>query len=207
MLSNLGGPLVSSHTALYPLLPHIGNLPPPRLASSSDAGGPKFTHERGLISSGISSRRRTRPSSESVGPLTLHPRGGGPEGVPSALFKFQPRATSPSKYRQQQSSSGEGGGGGVGGSDGGGSGSAATTIDSDGPLHAGLMEESDLPDVSALLVEVRAAGAFHNKFGPRRLHERPTCSNFPLYTYMRTQSTQSTAIHCVAWCNLNLFTH
>lgn len=151
MLLNLGGPLVSSQTALYPLLPHIGNLPLQRLASSA-AGGPKLTHQRGIISSGISSRRRTRPSSASTGPRPLHPRGSGPEGVPSALFKFQPRAVTPKKYRQQPSS---GEGGSVdGGSDGGG-GSAAITIDTEGPLHAGLIEELDLPDVSALLVEVR----------------------------------------------------
>lgn len=151
MLLNLGGPLASSHAALYPLLPHIGNLPHPRLAFSA---GQNLTQQRGTISTGISSRRRTRPNSSSSGPRPLHPRGSGPEGVPSALFKFQPTATTPNKYRHQPSPSGGGGG-----NDGGdGSAATSTTIESEGPLHAGLIDESDLPDVSALLVAVRLPG-------------------------------------------------
>lgn len=63
----------------------------------------------------------------------LHPVGKGPEGVPSSLFKFRP------KVRHSQ-----------------------TTVDGDADaegavqgLQAGVIEESDLGDVSDLLVEVR----------------------------------------------------
>lgn len=152
MLLNLGGPLVSSHAALYPLLPHARSLPQPMLASSA---GLKLTQQQSIISSSISSRRRTRPSSASSGPRSLHPSGGGPEGVPSSLFKFQPRGT-PKKYQQQPSS----GGGGSDGGDG-----TATTVEREGPLYAGLIEESDLPDVSALLVGVSKISR-HFAFSP-----------------------------------------
>lgn len=140
MLLNLGGTLVSSHAAFYPLLPH-GNLLLPRLAPFS---GLNLTQHRGIMSSGISSRRRMRSNSAPSGPRSLHPSGSGPEGVPSTLFKFQPRSTK--QYRQEPSSGG-----------GSGDGSAATTIESEGSLHAGLIDESDLPEVSALLVRVRSA--------------------------------------------------
>ncbi|CAM9176858.1 unnamed protein product [Pylaiella littoralis] len=141
MLLNLGGTLVSSHAAFYPLLPH-GNLLLPRLAPFS---GLNLTQHRGIMSSGISSRRRMRSNSASSGPRSLHPSGSGPEGVPSTLFKFQPRSTK--QYRQKPSSGG-----------GSGDGSAATTIESEGSLHAGLIDESDLPQVSALLVRVFEQG-------------------------------------------------
>ena len=38
-------------------------------------------------------------------------------------------------------------------------GAATTTVGGDGDLYAGLMEESDLPDISALLVEARNVGS------------------------------------------------
>lgn len=135
MLLNLGGPLISSHVALYPLPPGGWALPASTVPSSSC-----LSHDSTATRNSSSSRRRrTRPNS-AAGPTLLHRSGSGPEGVPSSLFKFQPRAT-PKKYPEQPKA-------------GGGGRTVATAISERDALYAGLVEDSDLPDVSALLVEV-----------------------------------------------------
>lgn len=131
MLLNLGGPLVSSHAAMYPLLPHVCSASPERLVSSG----------------------RTRPNS--VGPRFLHPTGTIPDGVHSSFFKLQPRAT-PTTHPAPRSPSSPGSSE-VGES-------ATTTAVATTPsvaeevaeaLDVKLVEETDLPDISALLAEVR----------------------------------------------------
>lgn len=161
MLLDLGGPLVSSHAALHPLLPHTDGLSPPRLPFSDDQH-----------SKSSRSRRRRRPNSVALGPRLLHPNGGGPEGVPSSLFTFKPRAAP--KYTSQQEPSG----GSIDAAAAADNATGTAAVGKDGVLYAGLMEESDLPDISALLVEVRTAGAHKfvlfraMSFMPRRTYAR-----------------------------------
>lgn len=128
---NLGGPLVSSHAALHPLLPSVGSLHQPSLSSIAEQHSSRFNN-----AGGASKRRRIRPR-------LLHPNGSGPEGVPSSLFTFQPP---------------------TGGEEGGTAAAAVTSTatisavaDETEALQARLVEESDLPEVSALLAEVRKA--------------------------------------------------
>lgn len=141
MLLDLGRPLLSSHASLHPLLPHTDSLSPQRLPLSGRLN--HITQDEHRRSSSRS-RRRTRPNSGALGPRLLHPNGGGPEGVPSSLFTFKPRATP--KYTSQQAPSGD-------------AADEATNTPAvgKGDLYAGLMEESDLPDISTLLVEARTA--------------------------------------------------
>lgn len=146
MLLDLGIPLLSSHASLYPLLPHTDSISPQRLPFS---GRPNLVTQHEHRRSSNRSRRRTRPNSGALGPRLLHPNGGGPEGVPSSLFTFKPRATP--KYTSQQAPSG-------GGSDAADDPTNTPAVGAEGDLYAGLMEESDLPDISTLLVEARAAG-------------------------------------------------
>lgn len=136
MLLNLGGSLVSSNAALYPLLPHAVSVSPERL----------------VYSGRLRNRRRTRPSSAALGPRFLHPSGSFPDGVPSSLFTLQPRAT-PTTYPAPRPPSPSG----------------STEVESATAvatkpsvveevmeaLDVRLVEETDLPDVSALLSEVR----------------------------------------------------
>lgn len=147
MLSSFGGSLIPSHVALYTLVPHLGILPRPK--SSPCTGFHLRQQHRAHTTFG--SRRRSRRSSASAGPRLLHPNGSGPEGVPSSLFKFQPRVTHKDHPQQQESPSADGNGGGNDGD-----GTATSGHGSGGTLDAGLIEEADLPDVSALLVEVRS---------------------------------------------------
>lgn len=133
MLLTVGGPLVSAHAALHPLLPSVGNLNPLRQQTGTSS----------ITAVDCTRRQQTRPNSASSGPRLLHPRGNGPDGVPSSLFTFQPRTT-PKKYPQKKKRAG---GDSV-------STSSAPVAGEDSVLRAGLMDESDLPDVSALLVEV-----------------------------------------------------
>lgn len=126
--------MVSSRAVLHPLLPHAVSVSP-----SGHLNIITQQHSRG--------RRRTRPNPAALGPRLLHPNGSGPEGVPSSLFTFKPRAT-PKKYPSQQAPSG----GGIDAAD---STTNTATVGKEGVLYAGLMEESDLPDISALLVEAR----------------------------------------------------
>ncbi|CAM9196502.1 unnamed protein product [Ectocarpus sp. 6 AP-2014] len=166
MLLNLGGPLLaSSHAALYASVPSYGRLSPgvesaarmnaitqQRLGSSSSSSSISS-------SSGSIRRRRHRPSSASSGPRLLHPSGSGPEGVPSSLFTFQPPRATPIE-RPTEVAPGASEGGHNGGSDDGAGQSAAAVITKavasadEEALHVRLVEESDLPDVSALLAEV-----------------------------------------------------
>lgn len=138
MLPNLGAALISSHAALGPLPPGVWTLPVSTAVSS-----PFCLSHDSITRRSSSSRRRTRPNS-AAGPTLLHPSGSGPEGVPSSLFKFQPRTT-PKKYPNA---------GGAGRA------TVASTpaITEQDALYAGLVEDSDLPDVSALLVDVRPGG-------------------------------------------------
>lgn len=145
LLLTIGDPLVSSHASLYPLLSHTDSLSPPRLYC---AGRPNLVtpHQR----SRSMSRRRTRPNSAALGRQLLHPNGGGPEGVPSSLFTFKPRAAP--KYTSPQAPS-------SGSIDAADTRTDTAAVGKEGDLYAGLMEESDLPDISTLLVEVGTAGA------------------------------------------------
>ena len=137
MLLNFGGPLVASHAAIYPLLPHVGSVSPERLVSPGR----------------IRSRRRTRPGSAVLGPRFLHPSGSFPDGVPSSLFKLQPRSTptaSPPRSPPPPSGSSE-------------VEESATAVattpsvveEAMEALDVRLAEEADLPDISALLADVR----------------------------------------------------
>ncbi|CAM9859080.1 unnamed protein product [Ectocarpus sp. 4 AP-2014] len=138
MLLTVGGPLASAHAALHPLLPSAGTLNPLR----------QHTGTSSITATGDCTRRQhTRPNSASVGPRLLHPRGSGPDGVPSSLFTFQPRTT-PKKYPQDRKRAGGDFA----------STSSAPVAGEENVLRAGLMDESDLPDVSALLVEVFEPG-------------------------------------------------
>lgn len=138
MLLNLGGPLVASHAAIYPLLPHAGSVSPERLMSPGR----------------LRSRRRTRPGS-ALGPRFLHPSGIFPDGVPSSLFKLQPRSTTTTSPAPRPPSPP------------GGSGEveelatavAITPTVAEEVMEAfdvRLAEEADLPDISALLADVRS---------------------------------------------------
>ena len=151
MLLNLGGPLVSSHAVLYPLQTHTSSRTPPALACSGRLH--LIAHDQHNNCSGIggvgsigTSRRRTRPHTAS-GPRLLHPRGSDLEGVPSSLFTFRPKGAP--KTQQDGAPMGNDNT----------AGAATTTVGGDGDLYAGLMEESDLPDISALLVEARNIGS------------------------------------------------
>lgn len=138
LLLNLGGPLVTSQAAWYPLLPHAGGVSPEKLVSPGR----------------LRSRRRTRPSSAALGPLFLHP-SGSPEGVPASLFKLdRPRSTRPPTDPAPRSTSAPGSGEVEG---------LATAVATTPSvieevveaLDVRLVEEADLPDISALLADVR----------------------------------------------------
>ncbi|CAM9614408.1 unnamed protein product [Ectocarpus sp. 8 AP-2014] len=165
MLLNLGGPLLASpHAALYASVHSYGRLPPgvesaarmnaitqQRLGSSSSSSSSS--------SSGSIRRRRHRPSSASSGPRLLHPSGSGPEGVPSSLFTFQPPRATPIERPTEVAPGASEGGHNGGGEDGAGQSAAAVITKAvvsadEEALHVRLVEESDLPDVSALLAEV-----------------------------------------------------
>lgn len=168
MILNLGGPLVSSHAALYPLLPHVGgSLLPPRLALS--AGLHLNAQHHSSVSIG-SRRRRTRSNSASSGPRLLHPSGSLPEGVPSSLFKLQPPTPDTPKEYPPQTATGGGSGVPADGT------VTAVTLpaveEATNALDVRLVEETDLPDISALLAEVRkrnvptaVSTCFHVVFG------------------------------------------
>ncbi|CAM9941676.1 unnamed protein product [Ectocarpus sp. 13 AM-2016] len=162
MLLNLGGPLLaSSHAALYTSVPSYGRLPPgvESAARMNAITQQSLGSSSSSNSSGSIRRRRHRPSSASSGPRLLHPSGSGPEGVPSSLFTFQPpRATRIERPTEVAPGASEGGHN--GGSEDGAGQSAAAVITkavasaNEEALHVRLVEESDLPDVSALLAEV-----------------------------------------------------
>lgn len=151
MLLNLVGPLASSHAVFYPLLPHVGGrLSPPRLAPTSLN---LITANAAKLSRG---RRRTGPNSALSGPRFLHPRGSFPEGVPSSLFTLQP----PTSFTPTEYPSKTGGGSSSVAADGTVTAVAAPPTSSavedvTEALDVRLVEESDLPDISALLAEVR----------------------------------------------------
>lgn len=167
MLLNLAGPLVSSHATLYPSMTHIGgSLSPPRLAFQTNVGlttAVSLTHVTQYQSSSTavnssssihSRRRRARPNSASSGPLFLHPSGSFPEGVAPPLFTLQPP---PSGTSTEFSSQSGGSSSGVG-ADGTLTAVAAppTAVEEvTEALDVRLVEETDLPDISALLAEVR----------------------------------------------------
>ncbi|CAM9805063.1 unnamed protein product, partial [Ectocarpus fasciculatus] len=162
MLLNVGGPLLaSSHAALFASVPSYGRLPP---GVESAARMNAFPQQRlgssSSSSSGSIRRRRHRPRSASSGPRLLHPSGSGPEGVPSSLFTFQPPRATPIEHPTEVAPGASEGGHDGGSEDGGGQSAAAAVITKavasadEEALHVRLVEESDLPDVSALLAEV-----------------------------------------------------
>ncbi len=149
MWLNIGGPLASSHVTLYPLQTHASSRTQPTLACCSGRLHLMHDQHSGMGSSGSGSmgsvginRRRTRQHTAS-GPRLLHPSGNGPEGVPSSLFTFRPKDTAKKQEEDMHM-----------GND---NADATSTMVRGGDLYAGLMEESDLPDISALLVEASKA--------------------------------------------------
>lgn len=134
MLWTLGAPLASSQCPPYSLLSSAEALPQSYCWASP---------ENHLATHGSRRRRlpivRTLPSFST--PHFLHPVDSAPEGVPSSLFNF--RLTDTSSTKTSADSDGDRVGDDVGNGD---------VVSA---LQAGLVEDSDLGDVSALLVEVR----------------------------------------------------
>eukprot|EP00904_Undaria_pinnatifida_P001500 jgi/Undpi1/11350/HiC_scaffold_30.g13647.m1 len=130
----MGVPLTSSSTLGFAVQPNSGSLP--------CAGTSNFvTHSH--------HRQRTRSTRSSPNAPRIHPVDSAPEGVPSSLFTFRPN----SRYAQNTESDGDG----DGGIDDGDTTATAAAVDLETHL-AGLVEESDLADVSELLVEVFQSG-------------------------------------------------
>ena len=140
LLFHLGVPLTLTNAPLFVVQSNRGSL--------QCAGSPNFvTH--------LHRQRRTRSPRSSPHAPRLHPVDSAPEGVPSSLFTFRPN----SPYARNTENDGDGDGEGGGGDDT--TATAATTaaVAAAETLHSGLVEESDLGDVSELLVEVRTGGA------------------------------------------------
>lgn len=128
MLLRLGVPLVLLHAPLHTLLPKVRTPP--------GWGSPNFTPKQ---------QRRQRLLRTGTLPNSvprLHPVDSALEGVPSTLFTFRPSTP----YSQKAADTG-------GYGEGAGDATSTATIAVEA-LQAGLLEETDLDDVSALLVEV-----------------------------------------------------
>lgn len=125
----LGGSLVAPHASSLSALP-VAIRSPCCWISSKPLNAPKFN-------------RRKSPCHHDRQVRWLHPVDSALEGVPSSLFTF--RAGSPRRPRRNQSNGDE---------DGNGPGDYGGNTDGVS-LQAGLIEETDLAGVSALLVEVR----------------------------------------------------
>lgn len=134
----LGVPLAYSHAPVHSLSSSAEALPPSCCWASPANHLATPSHRR---------RRLVRTLPLSTHRL-LHPVDSAPEGVPSSLLTFRQADTASTTADSDGDRMGDGGNGFV-----------------VGALQAGLVEDSDLGDVSALLVEVSVALVLHTSCG------------------------------------------
>lgn len=138
MLWTLGVPLASSHVPLH------------SLSSSAEALSLNccWASPANHLASPSHRRRRLIRTLPLSTPRLLHPVDSAPEGVPSSLLTFRQTGTASTSADNDGDHMGDGGNGVV-----------------VGALQAGLVEDSDLGDVSALLVDVSVELVLHTSCG------------------------------------------